>query len=141
LTHFSRAEVAIADCIEAIRDSGGELDTESKHPGAAARSRSLAAALRTRSYGGHEKVAIQRLIEWDELSLERAALAHGLFDIKQGGVTISLTEYLSGERRDKPPRFYSAEDMRGFLARLESCVQNLAVQLGQIEAVCRKGTA
>ena len=141
LNHFSRGEVAISDCIEALREFGEALDANSRHPGAAARSRALRLALQSRPYGGHTKVALQRLVEWDDLSLERAGLAHGLFKCTPRGVTITLTEYLSGERRDHPPKFHSLDDMRSYLSRLEACVQKLDVQLGQIEAYCRRHTA
>ena len=138
LDHFSKGERVVSDCIEAIRESGGALDKESTHPGSAARSRSLVSALKTQTFGGHQKAAIRRLEDWIRLCERRPGLAHGLFKITKAGVTITLSEYLAKERRDHPPMTYTFEEMRSFLADLEECVHHLVGQMGQIQAFCRK---
>jgi len=138
---FSKAEKTISDCIEDLRSKNHDFDEESTHPGAAARLRSLLAVLHKYSFGGHERVAQTILQEWQELSLHRPNLAHGVFKIGQNEIVVHLSEYAKGGRSDHPPRRYSRGDMRDLLSALEKGANRISSQLAQIRAFGRAEAA
>ncbi|MXO96882.1 hypothetical protein GRI34_10695 [Erythrobacter aquimaris] len=138
---FSKAEKTVSDCIEDLRAKSYKLGEESVHPGAAARLRSLLAVLHNHSFAGHQRVAQKILHEWQELSLHRPYLAHGIFEIGEDEVVILLSEYVKGGRSDHPPRRYSRGDMRDLLSDLEMGANRISSQLAQIRAFGRAEAA
>ena len=131
---FSKAEKTISDCIEDLRAKSYELNEESVHPGAAARLRSLLAVLHDHSSGGHQRVAQKILHEWQDLSLHRPYLAHGVFKVGQDEIVVVLSEYLKGGRTDHAHRRYTRGEMRELLSALERGANRISSQLAQIRA-------
>ena len=139
LNLFSMGEVAVADCLDAMREANVALDTESTHPGQAARMRALMLALSTYRFAGHSKVAAARLEDWQHLYEHRHWLAHGVMTIAGSTTEFRLLTFFSGEPEEKGVRRYDRMEKRELLGRLCTVYGLMFAQFGQIQAACKRG--
>ena len=139
LNFFAMGELAVANCLEAMRDAKVSLDPEGAHPGHAARMRALSSAFSTHEFAGHSKVAAARLEDWQHLHEHRLWLAHGVMTVVGAAADFRLFTYLSGERKDMGVKRYERAEMRELLNRLCTIHHLMVVQFGQIHAACKRG--
>ena len=118
LNLFAMGELAVANCLEAMREAKAQLDPESAHPAHVARMRALSQAFSIHAFAGHSKVAAARLEDWQHLhDGHRLWLAHGVMTVVGAAADFRLFTYLSGERKDMGVKRYERAEMRELLNR------------------------
>ena len=135
---FARIELDVGETLDAITTRKLALDKEAVHPGAKARYRSLAGALKIHPLGRHAQSTVRRLEEWCELHEDRVWLAHGRFRALTDGLSIELVTYDGKSRNAPDPVVLTRMDMLTKLTKLSACATSLHGQLGQIRKACRE---
>jgi hypothetical protein len=136
---FARAEHSVADCLRTLEEAGVLLAKDARHPFAGTRLKALADCIARHDFGGHGKVALKRIAEWERLWETRAFLAHGEVKATARGIAIRHITFDGKAEKCLPPKQISRFDMLALLAEMEAAQKLLHQQLGHIKAMA--GTA
>jgi hypothetical protein len=138
---FSQAELAVADCIEALRSAGMQLPKECAHPFPATRLSGLRDLLSRDPFDGHAPAGILKIDHFLEQQKFRPWLAHGRFRFVGEAVDIELTSYPHNQRLNAEPMRFHPLEMLQLAQALEASLRSLKQQLGQIVASAKRRTA
>lgn len=136
---YSRGEVVVSECLEALRDADLELSHESSHVGHQARARSLEQILGELRFRGHAKKALRYLREWQDFYRDRVWLAHGEMKFTATKAEFRYRDYSGGMLTISAPLVHDRHSMKDYLERLETALWHLRSQLGQIRAASVSG--
>jgi hypothetical protein len=134
---FARAEHSVADCLRTLEAAGVSLSREARSPFAANRLKALADCIARHDFGGHGKVALKNIAEWERLYETRAFLAHGEVKATPHGIAIRHITFDGKAEQRLAPKQISRFEMLALLAEMEDAQKALHHQLGQIKAMAR----
>lgn len=132
---FSRAEHSVADCLRVLEGAGVQLGKDARSPFASKRLKAMSACVRHHDFGGHGKVALKRIAEWERVYETRAFLAHGEVNATAQGITIRHITFDSKTEKRLPLKPLSRVEMLKALAEMEAAQKLLHQQLGHIKAL------
>lgn len=135
---FSRAEHSIADCLRTLAAAEVPLSREALNPFAGNRIKALRTCIAEQSFGGHGKVALKRIEEWERIYLARGPLAHAEIRATAQGISVSHITFDGKAETRHPPKSYTQFEMLEILANIEAAQRLLHHQLGQIKALALK---
>lgn len=135
---FSRAEHSIADCLRTLASAGVPLSKDALNPFAGNRLKALRTCIASEGFGGHGKVALKRVAEWERVYETRAHLAHGEIVPTPRGIKVSHITFDGKAETRHPAKDYSRIEMLEMLADIEAAQKQLHHQLGQIKAMALK---
>lgn len=135
---FARAEHSIADCLRTLAGAGVPLAKGALNPFAGSRIKALRTCIEQQSFGGHGKVALKRIEDWERIYLVRAPLAHAEIRATAQGISVSHITFDGKAETRHPPMSYTRLEMLEILANIESSQKLLHHQLGQIKALALK---
>ncbi|WP_301750830.1 hypothetical protein [uncultured Erythrobacter sp.] len=135
---FSRAEHSVADCIEVLRTAGLSLSKDAFNPFAGNRIKALRNCIAQHGFGGHGKVALERIAAWERLYEARAHLAHGIVKATPDGISVTHITFDGKAETQHPAKNLTRFEMLEMLADIEAAQKSLHGQLGQIKALAAK---
>jgi len=135
---FARAEHSVADCLRTLAGAGLPLEKEALNPFAGNRIKALRACIAAQVFGGHGKVALKRIEEWERIYHARAPLAHAEIKATAHGITVSHITFDGKAETRHPAKTYTRVEMLEILANIEAAQMALHDQLGQIKALAMK---
>jgi hypothetical protein len=135
---FARAEHSVADCLRTLEAVGVSLGRDAHHQFAGTRLKALTQCIAQHDFGGHGKVALTRIAEWEAVHEMRAPLAHGQIKATSDGIVIEHITFDGKAETRLPPKRLTKMEMLEALAALEKTQNLLHHQLGQIKAHARK---
>lgn len=135
---FARAEHSIADCLRTLAGAGMPLAKEALNPFAGNRIKALRTCIAEQDFGGHGKLSLKRIENWERIYQARAALAHAEIRATAHGISVSHITFDGKAETRHPPKNYTRLEMLEILANIEAAQQALHQQLGQIKAIALK---
>jgi hypothetical protein len=137
---FARAEHSVADCLRALEKAGIATGKDAHSPFAATRLKSLSTSIKRHDFGGHGKVALDRIETWERVYDARASLAHGRIKATLNGITIIPVAFDEKAEGSTQQRQINKVDMLKLLAEIEHAQMRLHQQLGHIKALAPNAT-
>jgi hypothetical protein len=135
---FARAEHSVADCLRVLASAGVPLSKDALNPFPGNRLKALRTCITAQGFGGHGKVALKRIAEWERVYETRAQLAHGEVKATPNGIIVSHITYDGKAEKRHPVKGYPRIEMLEMLADIETAQKLLHHQLGQIKAIALK---
>jgi len=135
---FARAEHSIADCLRTLAGAGMPLTKEALNPFAGNRIKALRTCIAEQDFGGHGKVALKRIEDWERIYQARAPLAHAEIKATAQGISVSHITFDGKAETRHPAKSYTRLEMLEILANIEGAQKLLHHQLGQIKALALK---